>query len=236
MKKLIVTIFFLAVIVVSSFGDQSYRIIINGVDTKEDAIILNGKWYVSLNTIDQFSEYKVSHNDGLITLTSSNNDDFSTYKVINYSSNDYEIEFNNGYVYIGKFSNGKMNGLGTLYASEGSSYYGEWKNNEAVGKEILISFSNSNYYIGEIKNLAPNGYGKMTYSNGDVYTGDFVYGHRDGRGIMIYNTGDTYKGHWKNDLFNGVGRFTNNGQAKQGEWINNKYIKYIPTTEFDLRY
>lgn len=49
------------------------------------------------------------------------------------------IEANDGYVYMGDVSNGKRDGYGFEYNSEGVLYMGEWHKNQYHGRGYLFS-------------------------------------------------------------------------------------------------
>jgi len=79
-----------------------------------------------------------------------------------------------GGTYKGELKNGKPNGLGSFYMSNGTKYIGNWEN----GK--------------------PCGSGVMLYSNGDKYEGDFLDGKRNGNGTYTRSDGKKLSGNWIN--------------------------------------
>ncbi len=68
---------------------------------------------------------------------------------------------------------------------QGGGYYkGEWQGNQRYGDGVLVS------------------------EKGDRYAGYFVSGLRDGFGRQIYGNMDSYEGRWKQDTYEGEGRYT----------------------------
>lgn len=78
-------------------------------------------------------------------------------------------------IYLGQYANGKRNGKGVNYFSDGSRYEGEWEND------------------------AMDGFGQMSYPDGSRYSGGWKEGKRAGIGKMTYPDGTVQKGEWMND-------------------------------------
>jgi hypothetical protein len=152
-------------------------------------------------------------------------------------------------VYIGKnegvWTNGKLNGKGTLTSSNGDKYVGEYKDGKKDGKGTE-TYSNGNKYVGEYRNGTMHGQGTFTFSTGSKYEGEFKYSKRDGFGTFIfpngdkfvgefkdgflfkgnysYTTGDKYEGEFRENKANGYGTFIySNGAKYVGEWKDAKY-------------
>lgn len=82
-----------------------------------------------------------------------------------------DFEFTNKDKYIGTFENGRKEGKGNYYFSEGTVFVGIWKDDNKVE-------------------------GELTLFNGDVFTGIFQRNERYD-GTYEYKNGDVYKGTWK---------------------------------------
>lgn len=150
--------------------------------------------------------------------------------------------------YEGNFRDGKIQGEGILYFSDGNKYIGNWVNQYREGKGKMI-FTSGDVYRGEFKHGRINGKGIMDfvsgdkyegnwsndlqhgngnyfYSNGDRYEGEFYAGKFQGKGSMFYKDGSKYVGDWKSNQKDGKGTFyKTNGTAIAGTWINGKYQK-----------
>ena len=107
--------------------------------------------------------------------------------------------------YEGQLINGKREGKGVFYFSNGNKYEGDWKNDKKEGKGMAY-FISGNRYEGDFKNDIKEGRGIFYYNNGDRYEGDFKNNQREGKGIFYLNNGDRYEGDFKNDKFEGKGK------------------------------
>jgi len=103
--------------------------------------------------------------------------------------------------YVGDWSNGKMNGKGTCYDSNGKLiYYGEFKDNKpqetypTSGDYSSYRFGVIEYstgkYIGETKDGKNDGYGIFVWDDGNMWFGMWEDGIRNGSGIEIMINGD----------------------------------------------
>ncbi len=108
--------------------------------------------------------------------------------------------------YEGQWQNGKENGHGVSYMSNGYRYEGEWRNGEHNGYGICV-YANGDRYDGEWKNNKKNGYGVYLFRNGERYEGKFE--------------GESF--HDPHTLVNGYGIKTlSNGERQEGEWWCNR--------------
>ncbi len=105
-----------------------------------------------------------------------------------------------GAQYTGAFSNGMINGFGTLQFSNGDKYIGFWKKQYREGKGTLV-FASGEKYEGEFVKSKFDGYGKYSYKNGSTYVGDWKNGAKNGQGTLIMENGQQVAGAWKNDEF-----------------------------------
>ena len=62
------------------------------------------------------------------------------------------------------------------------------------------------------------------YSNGS-YIGEMKSFRRHGQGMYIWHSGKTYEGAWKNNLMDGEGEMTDNGNTVRGIWKKHKLVK-----------
>ena len=91
-----------------------------------------------------------------------------------------ELEYVNKDIYVGTFINGKREGKGNYYYSEGTSFVGHWEQDQKVA-------------------------GELTLFNGDIFKGSFKNNERY-NGIYYYKNGDQYEGYWSNDVKEGFGK------------------------------
>ena len=73
-------------------------------------------------------------------------------------------------------------------------------------------------YEDELKDGKYYGQGMATMSFG-TYIGEFKDGKRSGVGTYILFDGTTYVGEWFCDKFHGKGKFTYQGDIKEGHWF-----------------
>ena len=106
--------------------------------------------------------------------------------------------------YEGNIKEGKREGFGKYFYSNGEIYEGQFKNNLKNGKGKYLFF-NKDIYEGDYKNGIIHGKGKYLYVEGDSYEGEYKNGHRDGQGTYIYSNGNRYEGGWKKGKKNGFG-------------------------------
>ncbi|NRA49070.1 MAG: caspase family protein, partial [Phaeodactylibacter sp.] len=149
--------------------------------------------------------------------------------------------------YEGRFRDGKPQGKGTLFFSDGREYAGDWKNGFKEGRGILtypngdkytgdfrdnkfhgrgiMAYANANRYEGQWVNGQQAGKGTYHFANGDRYEGGFMSGHFNGLGAMYYSDGSIYKGQWKDNYRHGRGNLSfTDGEEIVGEWSNGQYL------------
>jgi len=124
------------------------------------------------------------------------------------------IEYKNGNIYEGLWSNDKKHGAGAMSCRNQWKYNGVWQNNHRVEVVNLTDLQGNEYpkvenydfldnaaaglngngiviykgvgkYTGEFKNGAPNGEGVMDYLDKTKYIGEFKAGKRHGQGMII---------------------------------------------------
>lgn len=124
----------------------------------------------------------------------------------------------------------RKNGQGALYL-EDRVITGKFI--EDTIKTGVIVYNNGDVYEGDIVKFMAHGKGEKRYSNGDKYIGTFKLDKLDGQGSLMMATKETYKGEFKFGVYHGKGRYTKDGILTQGEYRYGKYIKYLPSSEFD---
>eukprot|EP01017_Pseudomicrothorax_dubius_P034044 TRINITY_DN4621_c0_g1_i4.p1 TRINITY_DN4621_c0_g1~~TRINITY_DN4621_c0_g1_i4.p1 ORF type:complete len:825 (+),score=152.41 TRINITY_DN4621_c0_g1_i4:18-2492(+) len=120
--------------------------------------------------------------------------------------------------YTGSWSNGKIEGIGTLFYPSGAiAYEGEWRNGKFNGTGILYNETPSSIKIESYENL------EMAVSDGWIsYKGEFCDDTRDGFGEVQFSDGSCFRGHFTGDKINGRGvLILSDGRRIEGEWSNN---------------
>ena len=117
-----------------------------------------------------------------------------------------------------------------LFASALGKYEGEYNKDGKRHGKGKITFRNGTYYEGEWKNDLSHGQGTLTYSDGSIYKGEFKFAKKDGKGTQIFPKSKThpdgakYVGEFKNDLYNGYGKF----YMGEEEWENGMWKDGVP--------
>lgn len=113
-------------------------------------------------------------------------------------------EWPNGDRLEGQWTNGYLNGFGTLISkSKNMSYSGSFRDNLFFGFGISTEPDGS-VYVGYWENSQPNGRG-MLIKDGNIYIGDWVNGKKEGKGKQTLANGNYYQGSWHHDMPSGVG-------------------------------
>ena len=135
-------------------------------------------------------------------------------------------KFGNGDFYVGNYVNGKPDGYGEYYWSNGCQYKGFFKNGLRHGKGIWKKASGpSDKYDGEWVNDKKFGYGVYNWASGNYYEGNYFDDLRHGYGEMFWIDGSIYKGNWEKGIQNGEGELHMSGnRPKIGLFQNNVYI------------
>jgi len=111
--------------------------------------------------------------------------------------------FNNGVLLgtlEGTFVKGKVSGMGTINANDGTKYVGEFKDAKKHGQGTLTT-GDGFKYVGAFKDDKPSGQGTVTFANGDKYVGEFKDGKYNGRGKLTGSDGRSQEGIWAEDNF-----------------------------------
>jgi len=148
------------------------------------------------------------------------------------------VTYVNGDKYVGEFKDGKANGLGTSYASNGSIInQGIWAGNVFVRSAPVQQASAINQTVATATQQAnipqsnlpacqgsnpswwSNCVGSIAGSDGGTYVGEWKDGKRNGQGTITYPYGGKYVGEWKDQQRHGQGTFIYaNGDKYFGEW------------------
>jgi len=103
-----------------------------------------------------------------------------------------------------------------------SRFIGNKINGKKEGKGIYF-YTNGCKYEGYFKNDKKNGVGIFYYNNGDKYEGNFEEGNYEGKGIFYFNNGDRYEGNFEKNKYSGKGKYYyHNGDIFDGYWMDDK--------------
>lgn len=108
------------------------------------------------------------------------------------------------WTYIGDVSEGKANGLGTRFFSNGQIERGEFRNNARNGATDLID-QNATRSTGAYISDQMNGEGFRLYNSGGKYKGGFVGNQRNGEGVIEFASGERYEGGFREGAYAGNG-------------------------------
>lgn len=106
-----------------------------------------------------------------------------------------KFRFQNGAVYEGHMSYGKLDGTGTLRYANGDIYSGKWNMNKREGQGTLTT-KNGLKYQGTFSNNQLHGMTKVFDQKGGYYEGLWIAGHAEGMGKYISPNGTSKTGMW----------------------------------------
>lgn len=138
--------------------------------------------------------------------------------------------YNDGTEYNGNFENNIFNGNGNIKWKNGIEYKGNFNDNFFDGEGVLVNNNNGEKYEGNFSKNLFHGKGKYTYTNEDEYDGDFEYGIRKGKGTYKKKNGFLFEGLWDNNIPNGFGKISHNGNVLKCNFHNGNLI-YNPLSE-----
>ena len=78
--------------------------------------------------------------------------------------------------YRGDWEDGKKDGIGTQFYSNGDRYKGTWRNGARAGKEGGYKYANGDIYVGPYEEDRKHGKGYYRYENGEIYELKFKKG------------------------------------------------------------
>lgn len=103
----------------------------------------------------------------------------------------------NGNTYTGFEVMGQIDGVGICYYADGSRYEGDWKDGKREGEGCLyISEGRHCLYKGEFKNDLMDGYGEAYWAV-TLYEGEWKNGTMEGHGSCYWLAGICWEGEWK---------------------------------------
>lgn len=116
------------------------------------------------------------------------------------------------------YSEGKLNGRGTVRNALGHKYDGEFKDGLPNGQGRLTKKYGVEYF-GEFKNGIPNGLGAEIDLIGSIFEGRFVDGKPNGEGTYTFKSGTNWVGEFKDGHLNGRGILYNEKDQIYSEGI-----------------
>ncbi len=132
--------------------------------------------------------------------------------------------------YTGRFVNGIREGKGKMTLQNGNVYEGNFSRGRMSGDGVM-TYNNGERYTGQWVNDVPNGTGKYFFKGRERYEGNFTNGEFDGQGTMYYPDGAYYTGGWKQNRKHGAGRLHyTDGTVNQGTWALGKLVSNTSAT------
>ena len=131
-------------------------------------------------------------------------------------------------IFVGSLLDGKMDGEGTLYDSEGNMLYqGEFLTDRYSGKGESYYPNGNVEYTGEFSEDQFEGTGKLYSEAGDlIYEGEFTKGLYEGTGVLYYKNGEaSYEGEFSQGEKSGNGKeFDRSGELLYaGSFFRDRY-------------
>ena len=103
------------------------------------------------------------------------------------------FRFQNGAIYEGQMSYGRLNGKGILQYTNGDIYNGYWKMNKREGKGTLTTSTGISYSGTFVANLL-QGLVKVTDPSGGYFEGQWLNGEPSGEGKYVSKDGKAKSG------------------------------------------
>ncbi len=95
---------------------------------------------------------------------------------------------------IGCISGNCNNGFGQYVHEIQGSYIGEWEQGKRQGFGTYYNSDGNKVFEGQYKKGKREGLGIYYFKNGDKYEGEFRGNKINGKGIYYYKSGDSYEG------------------------------------------
>ena len=111
-----------------------------------------------------------------------------------------QYRFQNGALYEGEMSYGKLHGIGTLWFANGDMYKGHWKANKRDGEGILNTIDGITYQ-GPFLNNQLNGDVRVYDTEGGYFEGQWEKDKNVKEGIYVHADGSREKGFWTDKGF-----------------------------------
>lgn len=145
-------------------------------------------------------------------------------------SSDNSIGWDEPAIYVGHFTDGRLNGYGLLLTQSGLAYAGTFKDN------IAQSHLRQKECQGDPSANWTNCIGTYRFPNGNVYQGEFAHGVPEGLGMLQVRSVGTpeaaqvrlplpgvYVGQFKNGTLSGEGAVVMNGAGYFGTFSDNMF-------------
>ena len=165
----------------------------------------------------------------IIYLNEKNQKIYYFGEVSNFAKNGMGKEITDEYRYTGYFVDNLREGDGRIeFLENGELYEGEFTKGKINGKGLYI-WSNKNVYKGDFVNGIKHGKGKYKWPDGCEYEGDYNNGEREGYGTYKWKDGRIFTGRFKSGVPDGKGKLTYKGKCVNIEYRNGKPIQDIKT-------
>ena len=126
-------------------------------------------------------------------------------------------------MYVGAMdSDGKREGIGKLFYSNGDVYEGEWMADERHGTGTMVYHAIGAVFEGCFQHGVRHGYGTLSYANGDSYSGAWEEDTKQGVGRFCWaQQKSVYEGQFQCGAMHGRGKYTfADGCVYEGEYAN----------------
>ena len=132
--------------------------------------------------------------------------------------------YSNGSVEQGTYYENEFSGWNKFIDNQGIIYVGLFTQSKLNGKGLRYNQEINNIYKGDFFNGLRHGKGK-DYRNGLKYEGDFNMDKKCGKGKILFESGDTYEGEFSNNKFNGYGHYiwAKNKHEYKGNYLDGKF-------------
>jgi len=132
--------------------------------------------------------------------------------------------------YEGEIREGKKEGIGRIWWSNGDRYLGDWKKDSKEGFGFMM-WENGDRYEGWWKADLREGPGaRYTYANGGLFQGSYHNDERHGPGVFTWPDGDRFEGAWKCGGRHGHGVLVlKTGHRIEQDWNEPHYVNYSDT-------
>ncbi len=142
----------------------------------------------------------------------------------NISDGSSSLEYTNG-TYKGNWVDGRRNGKGIFYYSNGDRFEGNWVDGKKNGKGTNY-LANGDRLEGNYRDGKINGQGTIHYADGERYEGNFVDSKQNGQGTNYLANGDRLEGNYGDGKPHGLQTLWQKNGQKMGEgcWQNGNQV------------
>jgi len=172
-------------------------------------------WLKDAATTDAIDKIKLEN------AKTTNEDIFTGTKVNGKPEGAGDLYCTNGSKMQGIFTEGKLNGKGRVIKSDGEIDEGNFVNGDMLGEGKII-YPGGIIYEGNFDGDNLSGHGKITNPDGSWSEGEFKTNKLNGIGEKQYKDGSFYKGGFARGKYNGFGKFAFKGEKKwfEGQFEN----------------